>query len=166
MRSKSSSHLQDSHCNTHLASHDGCRFSQWRRKDPIGMPFAHHFVCRYRSKRLEANATMPEPISSEHMPQDVKHEFQQQLRTAPDERAEVMREAYVVLQLLHDHGILEIVKDAVGSAQKVMEVVTGVVESGQVVRTVHNLKILAKMVGSVEPETLEKIVAQCNQLRS
>ena len=95
----------------------------------------------------------------EQTPQDVKRERHQQLQATPEERAEAMRNAYAVLQLLRDQGILELIKGAVGSAEKVMGIVSGVIENERVVRTIRNLTILVKMIGTVEPETLEKIMS-------
>lgn len=77
----------------------------------------------------------------------------------PEQHAEVVRDAYAILRLLHDQGILGLLKDALGSTEKVMDVVIGVMESEQVVRIIRNLKTLAKLIGTVEPETLEKIIA-------
>lgn len=110
---------------------------------------------------------MRETILFEHTPQeDVEQEVPQHLETAPDERAKAMQDAYAILQLLHEQGILELVKGALGSGEKVMELMNGVMESEQVVRTIRNLKTLAKLIGTVEPETLEKIIAQFNRPKS
>ena len=109
---------------------------------------------------------MPEAISYEHTPQDVEHTVHQQLEGTPDERAKAMQNAYAILQLLHEQGILELVKGALGSGEKVMELMNCLMESEQVVRTVRNLKTLAKLIGTVEPETLEKIIAQFNRPKS
>ena len=106
---------------------------------------------------------MSEAISYEHIPQEAKQGFQQRLQVTPEHRAEVVQDAYAILQLLHDQGILGLVKDALGSTEKVMDVVIGMMESEQVVRTIRNLKTLAKLIGAVEPETLEKIIAQFNR---
>lgn len=106
---------------------------------------------------------MPEAISHEHTPRDVKEEFYQQLQqlgAASEKRVEAMQDAYAILQLLHDKGILELVKDALGSGEKLMEVVAGVMQGDQVIRAVRNLKTLAKLIGTVEPETLKKIITQ------
>lgn len=88
------------------------------------------------------------------------------MEAEPDERAKAMQNAYAILQLLHEQGILELVKGALGSGERVMELMNCVMESEQVVRTVRNLKTLAKLIGTVEPETLEKIIAQFNRPKS
>jgi Mg/Co/Ni transporter MgtE len=109
---------------------------------------------------------MREAISYEHTPRDVEQEFHQQSETAPDERTKAMQEAYAILQRLHEQGILELVKEALGSGEKVIQLMTSVMENGQVLRTVRNLKTLAKLIGTVEPETLEKIIAEFNRPKS
>lgn len=109
---------------------------------------------------------MPEAFSYQHTPRESKEEFYQQLQAASEKRADAMQDAYAILQLLHEKGILELVKDALGSGEKLMKVVAGVMQGGQVMRTVRNLKLLAKVIGKVEPETLEKLIAQFDRPQS
>ena len=109
---------------------------------------------------------MPEAMPYEHTPRDMKEEFYQELEAAPEKRAEAMQDAYAILQLLHDKGILELIKDALGSGEKVLEIVAGVMQGDQVIRTVRNLKTLAKLIGTVEPETLKKLIAQFKRSQS
>lgn len=101
---------------------------------------------------------MAETISYEPIPRDVKQEMYQQPKAAPEERSTAGGDVYAILQLLRDQGILELVKNGVGSAEKMIEIIVGVMESEQIVRTIRNLKTVTKMIRSVEPETLEKIM--------
>lgn len=94
---------------------------------------------------------------------DVKRELYDRLLAAPEAHIEAMLEIYAILQLLYDKGILEMVKDLLGSGEKVMEVMTEEVEKNEVVRTVRNLTIFIKIIGSVEPDTLEKIMGSISK---
>lgn len=77
---------------------------------------------------------------------------------SPEEHAESMLDASAILQLLRDKGVLEIIKDALGSMEKVMEVITETLEREDVVRTVRNITVLIKILGSIEPDTLENVM--------
>lgn len=101
---------------------------------------------------------MAEPLSFENPPRDVRQEPHPQLQSQPDEHPEAMLDVYAILQLLRDKGILEMIKDGLGSMEKVMEIITETLEREEVVRTVRNLTIFVKMIGSIEPDTLERIM--------
>ena len=49
-------------------------------------------------------------------------------------------------------------KGVLGSGEKVLGILTETMEKDEVVRTVRNLVIFLKLIGSIEPETLENIV--------
>jgi uncharacterized protein YjgD (DUF1641 family) len=101
---------------------------------------------------------MAEPIDYAHPPRHEKQEFYHDLHGRSGERAEGALDANAILQLLRDKGVLELIKDALGSMEKVMEVITEMLERDEVVRTVRNVTTLVKMLGSIEPDTLENIV--------
>lgn len=101
---------------------------------------------------------MAQPIEYEPAPRNLKRELSPQLQAAPDEHPEAILDVYAILELLREKGILEMVKDGLGSLEKVLEIATETLEREDVVRTVRNLAILVKMLGSIEPEALEKIM--------
>ena len=100
---------------------------------------------------------MAEAIDYTHPPRNERQEYYHDLHGAPED-AGSMLDAHAILQLLRDKGVLEIIKDALGSMEKVMEVITETLEREEVVRTVRNVTILIKLLGSIEPETLENIM--------
>lgn len=106
---------------------------------------------------------MAEAIAFEPLKCDVKRELYEQLLAAPEQHIEAILDVYTILQLLHDKGIFEIIKDALGSGEKVMEVLTEEIEKDEVVRTVRNLTIFIKMIGSIEPDALEKIMGSISR---
>ncbi len=77
---------------------------------------------------------------------------------APEKHVEALLDLYSIAQLLRDKGILELIKDTLGSGEKVMEIFTETMETDEVVRTIRNLVIFIKLIGSIEPETLERIM--------
>jgi uncharacterized protein YjgD (DUF1641 family) len=101
---------------------------------------------------------MAEPISFEPVFRNRQHELYPRVQSAPGEHAEAMLDVYAILELARQKGILEIIKDALGSLEGIMEVITETAEKDEVVRTVRNLTILIKMLGSIEPEALEQVM--------
>jgi uncharacterized protein YjgD (DUF1641 family) len=89
---------------------------------------------------------MAEPIPFPPPPRDPRAALIRQLENAPMDHAEALLDAYAILQLLRDKGLLEIAKGALGSGEKIL-------------RAVRNLVILGKIAGSLDPVVLEKIVA-------
>ncbi|MGH7942316.1 MAG: hypothetical protein ACREE6_11940 [Limisphaerales bacterium] len=101
---------------------------------------------------------MAEAIEYAHQPPNEKQESCRDLRHAPGEYAGAILDGYAVLQLLREKGILEMIKDGLGSMEKALEIITETLERDEVVRTVRNLAILVKTLGSIEPDTLENIM--------
>ncbi|HEX3628340.1 MAG TPA: DUF1641 domain-containing protein [Verrucomicrobiae bacterium] len=98
---------------------------------------------------------MAQPVEYEHTPRNLKQELYPPSQTALDEHPEAILDVYAILQLLRDKGILEIIKGGLGSIEKMMEVIAETLEREEVVRTVRNVTVLVKMIGSIEPEVLE-----------
>ncbi len=94
---------------------------------------------------------------------DAKEPLRQQLRSAPEAHVEALLNAYAILQLLQDKGILELVKGALGSGEKVLAVMTETMESDAVIRTMRNLVVFLKIIGSIEPEVLEGVLKAFSQ---
>lgn len=101
---------------------------------------------------------MAEPIPFLEPRRDPRAELFHKLQNAPQEHAEALLDAYAILQQLRDKGILELAKGALGSGDKVLAILTETLESEEVIRTIRNLSILVKIVGSLDPEMLENIV--------
>jgi uncharacterized protein YjgD (DUF1641 family) len=102
---------------------------------------------------------MAEPIPFPPPPRDPRAALIRQLENAPMDHAEALLDAYAILQLLRDKGLLEIAKGALGSGEKILDLLTETIDSREFVRAVRNLVILGKIAGSLDPVVLEKIVA-------
>ena len=61
---------------------------------------------------------MAKPILLEIPPRDPRVELRTRLENAPVEHAEALLAAYEVLQGLHDNGVLEILRGALGRATR------------------------------------------------
>jgi uncharacterized protein YjgD (DUF1641 family) len=98
---------------------------------------------------------MAHPIPLELPPRDPRAELQTRLQNAPLEHAEALLAAYQVLQGLHDRRVLELLQGALASGDKLMDMATETLNTPSTIRGLGNLAILARTLGSIEPELLE-----------
>ena len=98
---------------------------------------------------------MAQPIPLNLPARDPRAELQLRLQNAPLEHAEALLSAYQVLQGLHDRGVFELARGALGSSDKVIEIIVEATKDPESIRGIRNLIILSKTFGSLEPEILE-----------
>src|SRR5580658_5149005 len=98
---------------------------------------------------------MARPISLEVAPRDPRQELRQRLDEAPVEHAEALLDSWELLQQLHDRGVLELLKGALGASDKLIETAVDAAKSEESVRAIRNALILGKMLGSINPEVLQ-----------
>jgi len=82
-------------------------------------------------------------------------ELQARSQNAPLEHAQALLAAYEVLQGLHDRGVFELIHGTLGSSGKVIEILVEASKTPESIRGIRNILILAKILGSVEPELVE-----------
>jgi uncharacterized protein YjgD (DUF1641 family) len=100
---------------------------------------------------------MAAPILLNLPPQDPREALYRRLENAPKEHAEALLAACDILQGLHDRGLLEMAKGALGSSEKLLEIL---VESGnnpEVIRAIRNFIILTKLFASLDPKLIEDL---------
>jgi uncharacterized protein YjgD (DUF1641 family) len=79
------------------------------------------------------------------------------LGKAPLDHAEALLAAYELLQGLHDRGVLDTLKGALSSGDFILETLVETANTPEAIRTVRNLILLSKVLGSIEPELLDRI---------
>jgi uncharacterized protein YjgD (DUF1641 family) len=79
------------------------------------------------------------------------------LENAPQDHAEALLAAYDVLQALHDKGLLEIAKGALGSGEKVLEIIVNAANQPEVIQGIRNLIVLTKLLAAIDPKLLEHL---------
>jgi uncharacterized protein YjgD (DUF1641 family) len=97
---------------------------------------------------------MARPISLQFPPRDARAELTSRLQAAPVDHAEALLSAYEVLQGLHDRGVLDLLRGALGSADKVLEIGVYAADSPSSIRGIRNLLLLVQMLENVDPQTL------------
>jgi uncharacterized protein YjgD (DUF1641 family) len=98
---------------------------------------------------------MARPIPLELPARDPREEIKARLRDAPAEHAEALLSAYEVLQELHDRGVLDLARGALSASDKLLEMVVDMARSPEGTRAIRNLLLLAKALGTIEPELLK-----------
>ena len=66
---------------------------------------------------------MAKPIPLEFPAREPREELQARLQNAPQEHAQALLAAYEVLQGLHDRGVFELMRGALASSDKLIEIV-------------------------------------------
>ena len=99
---------------------------------------------------------MAQPISFEVPQRDPQRELQSRLEAAPAEHAEALLAVYDVLQGLQDRGVLEMVRGGLGASDKILETLVSAGKSPEAVCGLRNLIVLAKIMGTIEPEMLHR----------
>ena len=100
---------------------------------------------------------MAQPIALEVPPRDPAAELRSRLQTAPAEHAEALLAGYEVLQGLHEQGVLEILRGALGAKDQILEMVAGATDTPEAIRAIRNLLILTCMLGAIEPDWLKRL---------
>jgi uncharacterized protein YjgD (DUF1641 family) len=100
---------------------------------------------------------MAEPISLHPPPRDPREALYRKLENAPQEHAEALLALLDVLQGLHDRVVLELCKGALGSSDKLLQILVETGNSPEVIRGIRNVAVLAKLADSIEPELLEQL---------
>ena len=90
---------------------------------------------------------MARPIPLELPPRDPREELRKRLDEAPIEHAAALLDSWELLQQLHDHGVLELLRGALGAGDKLIETAVDAAKSDESVRAMRNALILGKMLG-------------------
>ena len=99
---------------------------------------------------------MAKPIPLELPKRDPREELLFRLEKAPAEHAEAILAGLEVLQSLHDQGVLELLRGVLGGGNKIFEIAVEAMKTPEAIRGIRNLLIMAKIVGSIDPEVLKK----------
>jgi len=97
---------------------------------------------------------MAQPIPLKLAPRDPKQELLARLAEAPAEHAAALLDGYDLLQQLHEHGVFTLIRGTLGATDKLVEAASSRASSEEAIRATRNLIILAKMLGSLDPELL------------
>jgi len=100
---------------------------------------------------------MAQPIPLHLAPRDTREEINFRLQQAPLDHGAALLAAYEVLQGLHDRGVLELMRGALGGGEKILEQVVAVASGPEAIRTTRNLLLLATTLGEIDPALLSDL---------
>lgn len=98
---------------------------------------------------------MAPPIPLEIPPRDPRAELQARLNRAPLEHAEALLDWLEVLQGLHDRGVFEFVRGALGAGGELTQMAADAAKSPESVRAIRNILIWGKTLAAFDPAMLE-----------
>jgi uncharacterized protein YjgD (DUF1641 family) len=98
---------------------------------------------------------MASPIPLELPRTDPRVALQARLENAPAAHAEALLAAYEVLQGLHDRGVLDLMRGALGSGDQVLEIAVAAAQSPGSIRGIRNLLLVVNMLGTIDPDVLK-----------
>jgi len=79
------------------------------------------------------------------------------LPTAAGEHADAVESAYEILQLLHDRGVLDLIRGLLGAGDQVIDTLVEPIDTPEAVRGIRNFLLLTKFFGSIRPEVLNSL---------
>jgi uncharacterized protein YjgD (DUF1641 family) len=100
---------------------------------------------------------MAQPISL-HLPHQNGTGVERQLRDAPQQHADAILSALELLQLLHERGVLDLLRGMVGAGDRVVGTLTAAVDTPESLRAIRNFILLTKFFGSIPPDILNSLV--------
>jgi uncharacterized protein YjgD (DUF1641 family) len=63
-----------------------------------------------------------------------------------------------LLQLLHDRGVLDLLRGLIGAGDQLVDTLTAAVDNAESLRAIRNFVLLTKFFGSIPPEVLTSVV--------
>jgi len=106
---------------------------------------------------------MARPIPFELPPRDPREELRKRLDEAPVEHAEALLDSYELLGKLHEHGVFELLRGALGASDKLIETAVDAAKSDEAIRAMRNAIILGKILGAINPDVLQSVAAAVGQ---
>src|SRR5204862_8139966 len=92
-----------------------------------------------------------------HAPENRTPPNLEKLRNAPAEHADAILSGYELLQLLHDRGVLNLLRGLVGSGDAVIGAITTAVDTPESIRAIRNFLLLTKFFANIPPDVLNSL---------
>jgi uncharacterized protein YjgD (DUF1641 family) len=93
---------------------------------------------------------MAQPIPLILPPRDPQHELNVRLDAVQTRHAEAILAAYEVLQLMHDEGVLELMRGTLGGGDAVVRQAVALASEAATIRATRNALLLLKTLGEIE----------------
>ena len=100
---------------------------------------------------------MANPLQFKPPVVDPRTELNRRLDAAPTEHAEALLVVWDILQAAHDQGVLDAVHGLVTAKDTIFATLAQYAKTPEGVNSIRNLIAAAKLVASLEPETLDRL---------
>jgi uncharacterized protein YjgD (DUF1641 family) len=100
---------------------------------------------------------MAQPISLKLPARDPREELRSKLDNASIEHAEALLDSYELLQQLHEQGVFQLLRGALGASDKLVESAVQAARSDDSIQALRNAIIMSKMLSSINPDLLQGI---------
>jgi uncharacterized protein YjgD (DUF1641 family) len=97
---------------------------------------------------------MAQPIPLTLPPRNPQHEVDVRLAAAPTKYAAAILDGYEVLQLMHDKGVLDLLRGTLGGGDAIVRQAVAVASDAGSIRATRNGLLLIKTLGEIEPALL------------
>jgi len=87
----------------------------------------------------------------------------ERLADALDRHADAIVSALELLQLLHDRGVLELLRGLVGAGDRLTGILTAAAGAPESLRGMRNFILLTKFFASIPPEVLDSLVRTASE---
>lgn len=101
---------------------------------------------------------MGQPIAYAVPARNVREELREKVEAAPVEHAEAVLAAFDLLQKLHEQGVLDILRGAVGAKDDLLRTLVKTAQEPAAAKGLRNVLVLVNALGSVEPDMLHGLV--------
>jgi uncharacterized protein YjgD (DUF1641 family) len=71
---------------------------------------------------------------------------------------EAIQSALELLQLLHDRGVLNLLRGLVGAGDQVVDILTSAIDTREAIRGIRNFLLVTKIFASIPPEVLNSLI--------
>jgi uncharacterized protein YjgD (DUF1641 family) len=99
---------------------------------------------------------MAQPIAFEAPPK-ANPVSPERLRNAPAEHAEALLSAYELLQVMHDKGVLNLLRGLVGGGDTLIRTVAAALDTPESIRGIRNFVLLTKFFANIPPDVLNSL---------
>jgi uncharacterized protein YjgD (DUF1641 family) len=99
---------------------------------------------------------MAQPIAFQAPAKQVPTNLER-LQNAPAEHADAVLSGYELLQLLHDRGVLNLLRGLVGGGDAVIGTIAAAVDTPDSIRAIRNFLLLTKFFASIPPDVLSSL---------
>jgi uncharacterized protein YjgD (DUF1641 family) len=100
---------------------------------------------------------MAQPIRTFTPHRDEREEVRAKVEKAPVEHGNAVLAAYQLLQEAQDHGVLDILRGAIGASDAVIDKASQFANTPESVRAMRNFLALSRVFASLDPEKVDAI---------